>query len=183
MRKAFMLSVAVAFCSPGIAVSQTVVNSFEDLRPLLKAERRITIIDEAGTEIRGRVVEVAPNSFVVASDSATAGQERRSFGARPLRAAVAKPDGLGNGIVLGLLAGLAAAPAVCNGLWGGCDQLTGLAAMAVTVPSGIGVGILIDFFRRDQEIRVEYLRNSPVAVGAKPLIGSGRRGLALAFQW
>lgn len=85
--------------------------------------------------------------------------------------------------MLGLLAGLAAAPVVCNGLMGGCDDLTRLAAIAVTVPSGFGAGILIDFLRRDQEIRVEYMRSSPVAVGAKPLIGSGRRGLALAFQW
>ena len=183
MSKALMLSMAVTLCCPGIAIAQDVANSFEELRPLLKVGRLITIVDETGTETRGKIVEIARDAFVVASDGAATGQERRSFGVRPLRASVAKRDGLGEGIVLGLLAGLAAAPVVCKGFMGGCDQLTGLAAIAVTVPGGIGVGAVIDHLHRAQEIRVEYLRSSRAAFGTKPLVWSRARGLSVVIEW
>ena len=183
MSRALMLSMAVTLYCPGTAVAQTDATSFEELRPLLKVGRLVTIVDETGATTRGKIVEIAPDAFVVASDAAATGQERRSFGARPLRAWVANKDGLGNGIVLGLLAGLAAAPVVCKGFMGGCDQLTGLTAIAVTVPSGIGVGIAIDHLHRAQEIRVEYLSSSRAAFGTKPLVWSRARGLSLVIEW
>jgi len=51
--------------TPGRAPAQTVANSFEELRQVLKKGQAVAVTDASGQRIKGKVADVSPSSLVI----------------------------------------------------------------------------------------------------------------------
>jgi hypothetical protein len=163
------------------AGSQTVVNSFDELRGVLKPGRTVTVIDEGGRVTRGKVATISQDALVLDTEGAS-GREQRTFGKGPIKA-TAKRDSLWNGFGWGALAGLGAA-AIATAACTGCDGgLVFAFAAAGTIPGGAAAGVIMDLVHRP-DVRIEYGkggRTSSITIG--PWLGGQTRGVYLAARW
>lgn len=59
---------------PSPAPAQTVVNSFEELRQVLKKGQTVIVTDASGQRTKGKVADVSPSSLVVRAEAMTRGK-------------------------------------------------------------------------------------------------------------
>ena len=84
--------------APSPAPAQTVANSFEELRQVLKKGQTVVVTDPSGQRTKGRVAEVTPSSLVLFIP------ERRIF-AEPTVTEIRTTDPLSNGALIGAAVG------------------------------------------------------------------------------
>ena len=90
-----------AILAPSPALAQTVANSFEELRQVLKKGQTVVVTDASGERSKGKVADVSPSSLVVLIPEAwtfTEGPSQRSGPPIPCRMerSSAPPSGRGS---------------------------------------------------------------------------------------
>ena len=169
--------VALLTLAPVLAHAQAVARSFEELQPMLHTGQTVIVTDAAGQRTKGKVTLVSPSSFAM-----SAGDKSQTFGNEALSAHFGR-DGLKNGIQIGGGVGVLAAVLAAEGYTGG-DDLVDLAVYSVLcVPAGIGIGALVDWAFRHDELHVDYQRigSSSRSVKVSPWLGRQTGGVALSI--
>jgi hypothetical protein len=146
------------------------------LRDKLQTGHTISIIDEDGRKVQGRVVDV--------SDQAIRVSVHRAIERIPIESVVRieKPDSLKNGAYAGLFIG------ATFGLVGGLansgrtsDRNLVVASIAGNAVAWTAFGVGIDAMVNTR--RTLYQRSGKVERRAAPLVGAGVRGAALSIAW
>jgi hypothetical protein len=169
-RIVLVLAAAMATTSVSFAAAQT-VGSFEQLGLVVNRGDRLTVIDSAGQELRGKVVDLSPSALSLQIDGFRRYLEQHEVSVVHRR----QRDSLRDGALLGFMSGAAIAASSMRG----AHPHASMAGMAVYGALGALVGIGFDALREDSQ--VVYRANRPARrLTVSPLLSRDRRGLALS---
>lgn len=160
----------------------------DEIRRLVKIGQKVTITDDGGRQLEGRIGALGPDRLSVASrtDVTELAYERIVRIDRP-------HDGLGNGALwgFGVGAGLGLALVVAEEV-AECDPAVFFSCgdphpvayvLAPAIIGGLGaaVGVAVDaLVRREPSI---YRRGSTTGIRVLPTFGRGAAGVALSVRW
>lgn len=177
----------MAVAGPVAAAAQEppVAQTFDQLQVLVKVDDTLTVTDEQGREIRGRLLGLSNSLLVLGVDGART--ELTQDRVRTIRHR--HSDSLKNGALWGLVGGLVCATtqlAVSEAFSEGEDpELAALAAaFGFYAAAGTGVGVGIDALIRRN--RVVYARPPSSTIGrlsVSPVITPVRRAVAVAWTF
>ena len=163
--------------APSPAPAQTVANSFEELRRVLKNGQTVVVTDSSGQQTRGKVADVSPSSLVVLVP------ETRTF-AEGTVSEIRGPDPLRNGALTGLGAGAGAGLAMVAAMCadgpdcGPSFQVVGIAA-GIGAAIGAGIDALMD-----NRGRVLYRsRQQTFSLTISPLAGKHHKGILASVRF
>jgi hypothetical protein len=138
LRLLLLLWIAAA---PATAWAQGIAKTLDELRLITRPGDTVTVVDNGGVEVSGRITTLSPASLVLQVNGAS--REWKDAEIRTIRQR--RGDSLGNGAWwgLGIGAGLAGLAVAATGVE---DGEAGYAALAVAVYGGLGaaVGVGID---------------------------------------
>ncbi|HZI50968.1 MAG TPA: hypothetical protein VFE29_04040 [Terriglobia bacterium] len=158
-------------------------NSFEQLQVLVKPGDTVVVIDKEGRSTKGKVQNISRESLHLKS-----GGNVREFAQRDaVEIKKRQADSLANGAIIGAVAGGAfgslGAIAVCNE---GCDGDGGTVAAVIGIYAGMGaaIGVGIDALIKPRRTIYRSPGQSALSnIHVAPLIGGGRRGVALKWSF
>ena len=176
----FALALVTVLATAAHAEAQTAA-SFDELPLVLRPGDRVTVTDDSGRNLTGRIIDLSPSTLSL-----------EARGARlDLRAAEVsfirqrRPDPLRNGALIGL--GVGAIPAAYLS-WlahsyaqseGGESAAAGVAGWSLVVAAGIGAGV-------DALIQRSHVIYGPTGAAQRrltvsPLLSGHRRGVAVSL--
>jgi hypothetical protein len=167
--------------SPASAQTNT-----ERIRARVKPGQKVSITDDGGQQLHGRIGEMTADALTVLDDgkSAAVGYDRIVTIDRPNDSlANGALIGLGAGATLGLLAVSAYEDEECAPGGVTCSPPAGGYTAGALLFGGLGtaVGVGIDaLIHRKREI---YRRGSGAVASAGPVLGHGRRGVGMSVTW
>jgi hypothetical protein len=144
-----VLVFGATFTSPALAQEQ-VSDSLEQLRQSLKPSQAVRVTDASGRTVEGRISELSDTTLALLVDSTWRRKGSVQSVPRDEIVAIHKPDGLENGLLIGLAAGIAAnwvfVRANCGrpGYDPECSANVGVVGLPIFVSAGVAVGMLID---------------------------------------
>lgn len=164
------------------AEAQAVATSFDQLAVVVKPGDKVSVVDNAGSETEGRVGSVSRDalSIVTKAGPRVLGQ------ADVVRVRQRRSDSLVNGMIIGAIAGtayFATAAALLKDSDGG-DVIVSTAIVGGVLFAGAGAaaGAGVDaLIARRQVIYERPASGSSVSVA--PLLGRGRRGMAVSVRF
>jgi hypothetical protein len=170
--------------STGQLRAQAPASSFEELQAsqTLKEKESVEITDETGTTFRASLASISGRTITFTRE----GVQRSLEESQILKIRHERRDGLGNGIGVGILAGLGAAALTVGTQCSDRECLT--IASAVFFPTfagiGAGAGALIDFAIRKQDT-VFARRGSSANHGMRiaPIVGRKTAGVGVTFEF
>ena len=159
-------------------------SSFEQLQLLVKPGDTVVVIDMEGRSTKGKIVNLSRESLRLKSSGSI-----REFGQRDaVEIKQRRSDSLANGALIGVAVGgsigALGAIAFCDAGW--CRGSGAEVAAAIGVNAGVGaaIGVGIDaLVRHRQTIYRSSTQTAFSRVHVAPLIGSGRRGIALKWSF
>lgn len=169
------MAVLVAFL-PATASAQTAPSLAELGRRLLGDT--IFVTDESGRQTRGRLVDVFPSYLVVSTP------ERRTFEHDSIRE-IRRPDGLWNGLAIGVAAGLLPGAFLGHLSCEDSDTCTSGPISGALVMGGIGaaIGVGIDELVR-RPGRVIYAATPRAQrITVAPVMAPGRQGIQVGIRF
>ena len=179
---------AVQHAAGATAPAASTQENAEEIRRVVKAGHKVSILDDQGREVTGRIGELTADAVTL-----LVGSERTDVPYNRILRIDRPHDGLSNGAMIGFGIGAALGFAAvlseenddCDpSPFFGCGDPT--AAAYVVAPLfvggiGAGVGVAVDaLIRRDRNL---YRRPGVTAVSVSPALGRGRRGIAVAVSW
>ena len=158
--------------------------SFEQLQVLVKPGDTVVVIDMYGRSTKGKIEGLSRESLRLKSSGSI-----REFGQRDaVEIKQRRSDSLANGALIGAAVGggigALGTIAMCESGW--CRGNGAEVAAAIGVYTGIGtaIGVGIDaLVRSRQTIYRSFPQTAFSRVHVAPLIGSGRRGVALKWSF
>jgi len=140
----------VALSASAASAQKSDVDSLDQLHQSLKPSQVVRVTDASGKTIEGRISELSDTTLALLVDSTW----RRKGGVKSVPrdeiVAIHKPDGLENGLLIGLAGGIAAnwvfVRANCGrpGYDPECSANAGVVGLPIFVSAGVAVGMLID---------------------------------------
>ena len=178
--RVFSLVLLVAAWPASWAFAKEAVHRMSDLQHQLDRGDEIELIDRTGRTLTGDVIEISPDAIRIRAD----GTEARIPEADIVLIRTAARDSLLNGLLIGLASGVGPVlplAASCDL----CDEAPVGQMLLGGVIWGGGLGLLIDFLRRDLQ---PVFRAGPAvpavpAVRLTPIAAPGRAGAALSVTW
>jgi hypothetical protein len=141
----------VASICPISASAQDLADeSLDQIQRMLKPNQVIRVTDASGKTIEGRISELSETTLALLVEPSWRSKGGVRSVPRDAIAAIRKPDGLENGLLIGLAAGIAAnyvfVRANCGppGYDPECSANVGKVGVPVFVPIGVAVGMLVD---------------------------------------
>ena len=169
--------VCLVGAAPNAALAQTPATTWEEFMPLMKAGQSIQVIDRQGRRETGRVERVTASGL----DLAARGNQRRTLLADDIVRVIAQ-DSNREGMLLGLLGGVGAGFVIgrsgCRG-----DSSCSAAQLAVGLPVGAGVGLLVGYLIDANSRRTLLSRTSSGTVTVMPIVDRRHFGEQLAVRW
>ena len=160
----------------------------EEIQRVVKAGHKVSILDDQGREVTGRIGELKADALTV-----LVGGDRTDVPYNRILRIDRPHDGLANGALIGFGVGAALGFAAvlseetndCDpSAFFGCGDPTGAAYIVAPLfvgGIGAGVGVAVDaMIRRDRKL---YRRPGANAISVSPALGRGRRGIAVAVSW
>jgi hypothetical protein len=174
--------VIAAAVRPAAAQDTPVAHTFEQLQILVQPSDTLTVTDDAGRQLRGRLLELSRTTLVLevygertelTPDAVRTIKQRRS-------------DSLRNGALWGLVAG-AAYGATAVAMTGAEDESLGeTMALAALVFGGVGTGAGVGIDALIRTNQVIYLRPLGIAesrLRISPILTRDRRGVLMAWTF
>ena len=171
--RAFLVSLAM-LVPASVAFAQT---GSGGIPALMKTGQRVSIEDDRGVTVDGRIDRISTDAIGVARRGVIVDVPVD----RIVR--IIQPDGLGNGMLVGLGVG-----AVLGTIGGSLDP-QGRGRRASFVPVSVignglicmGLGAAIDAIHKRE--RTIYQRTGPLTVDLAPVLGHRSQGMALSLAW
>src|SRR5262245_60347776 len=166
--------------SAGVAAAQTVPSSFKDMQFLVKPGDRVTVVDETGAKITGRISELDASTLSIAA----AAGPRRFTEDDVMVVRQRRADPLKNGARIGAAVG-AGMGLITELSCGGNDEYCGQAGW-VTLGStlwGLGVGVFTDALLKTP---TAVFRRGPRTMSGwtvSPIVDRGATGARVALRW
>lgn len=163
--------------APSRAPAQTVANSFDELRQVLKKGQTVVVTDASGRQTKGKVSDVSPPSLVLLTP------EARTF-AEGTVTEIRRPDPLRNGALTGLGVGVGAGIAIVRAMCAdgpdcGPSLQVGTAAAGIGAAVGAGIDALLN-----KRGRVLYRsRQQTLSLRLSPLAGKDRQGILVSVRF
>ena len=159
---------------------QRTAHSFEQLQILVKPGDRISVTNDAGEEVAGRILSLSSSQLVLSSAGA-----RRSFQANEaIRIRQRRGDSLSNGIWIGAGVGVGlVALAVA------ADQSSELSGPVVIFAGvlygvmGAGIGAGVDALIRSRQTIFDTTVPPKASVTIRPVLGPGRVGATVGWRF
>jgi hypothetical protein len=171
--RAFIVPLAL-LVPASVSLAQT---AGEAVVSMIKTGQRVSIEDDRGWTVDGRVEQISTDAIRLSRRGVNVDVPVDRI------ARIVRPDGLRNGMLVGLGVGLV------MGTIGGAMDPQGRTRRATFIPvsalgNGVicmGLGTLIDAIHKGD--RTIYQRTAPLKVGLAPVLGDGSRGMALSLAW
>jgi len=175
------LAVGIVLVAAPAAEAQGVAYTFTELRLLVRPGETISVVDAAGREMTGRIVELWPSKLALRRAAGTHEVLERDVQTIWQR----RGDSLRNGALWGLGSGAALGGLAALAMLGGHEGTTGWAAILAAFYGGIGAGIGVGVDALVQSRQVIYARPAAEAapLGVAPIVGGGRAGVAVSFRF
>lgn len=177
-----LVSVALAallLASSSTAWAQGIARSFEQLQLLVRAGDTVTVRDARSVETTGRIAVLSPTVLTLAARGTT-----RDFSEKDVVAVrQRRSDSLSNGALWGLVigAGLAGTLVAVDCSTEDCDPIVGI-AIPFYGGLGAGIGVGVDALIRKTHVIFQRAGGS-ARLSPVPIVGRGRRGVALSFTY
>ena len=162
------------------AEAQELAGTFDQLQVLVKPGDTLTVTDDAGERIRGKLSQLSTSSLVLN----VSGTQREFQSDEVKRIEKRGPDSLKNGALIGLaigagIAGLGIAASVNSS-----DADAGLFVIAGLIYSGIGAGIGVGIDALVEGRRVIYARSSGTSgkLTVVPVFSGPRKGVLVSLR-
>ena len=167
---AWITVAAFVILAPSLAPAQTVANSFEELRQVVKKGQTIVVTDASGQRTKGSVADVSPSSLVVLMP------EARTF-VEGTVTEIRAPDSLRNGALIG--AGIGTGLATWDYLIDPSEP-GNAAIFTVAIGLGTAIGAAIDWLVNKGGKVVYASPRRTRGLMLSPFLGKDRQG-ALVF--
>ncbi len=154
--------------------------SLYDAGWLVQPGDTLTITDNAGVRVRGKLVEITTTSLVLDVSRAL-----RQFQESEIYMIERRGDSLKNGALIGFSAGGALAAALATSFRGSdwrFDPEDYLAVIAVFGGVGAGIGVGIDALIRGHTVIYARSRSAARTVSFAPILGRGRKGALVSVR-
>ena len=176
------LLTAIALTPSALAAAQEPVRDFTQLNTRLKPGDTVWVTDAAGREVKGKIVDLAPEAVTVKADAS------RTYGPADVNLIhERRPDSLKNGALIGLGVGGGLALGLC--LAAETTEGDGACALAAGIYGGVGaaIGVGIDALIPGRKI-VAYRAPGPAGapsarVSFAPVITPRAKGVAVSFAF
>ena len=167
---------------PALSTAQEPVKSFDQLNTRLKPGDTVWVTDAAGHEVKGKIVNLAPEAVTVKADAS------RTYGPADVNLIhERRPDSFKNGALIGLAIGGGLALGLC--LAAEPIEGDGACALAAGIYGGVGaaIGVGIDALKPGKKI-VAYRAPGPTGapsarVSFAPVITPRARGVGVSFAF
>jgi hypothetical protein len=187
MRNYSVVGLAILFWYAVASVSSLSaqqVSSFEQLQLLVKPGDKIDVIGVDGIRTKGKIESLTPSTLRLFTKGGI-----RDFAQKDaLEVGQKRSDSLGNGALIGAVAGGGimggAAIALCSG--GDCDSSGGQIALAIVAYTGIGaaIGVGIDaMFKHHQTIYKQLPQTTLRTLSVSPVLAAGNKGAVVRFSF
>jgi hypothetical protein len=177
-------AVLLCVCAGAIqAEAQQVASTFDQLAVLVKPGDKISVVDVTGRETRGRIAQLSGARLIL--DDA-AGPVQLSE-AQVARISQRRSDSLKNGALIGAAAGaayFATMMAIMSQFSDGGDVIipSAISGAVLVVGMGAAAGAGIDALISRRQV-IYQKAPGPGRVGLSPLVGHGRRGVAVTVKF
>ena len=168
------LALLLLMAASGAPADAQTASSFEQLALLVETGNRITVIDSAGRERTGRVVDLSPSALGLVVDGV-----RRDFRAAQVHTIrQRRPDSLKDGAWFGFAVGAAVGATAFIAKY---DIAGRYAAMffGLYAAAGTGIGVGLDALVPSRQV-IYQSAGTARRVTVAPLVTRDRRGLAVA---
>lgn len=181
----FALAALLPLLAAGVAAAQgvPVARTFDQLQVLVARNDTLTVINDAGRETRGKLLELTGSMLVLRVDGLPLELRREDI--RTIRQR--RTDSLANGALIGLvaggLAGAAFGAAVAEDE--DADATAGIVLLAAGFYGGLGagIGVGIDALIRRQHVIYERPVTGVTGLRVSPLLGRERRGVLVEWRF
>lgn len=173
--------------SAGTAQAQAAATSFGELTGKLKTNATVSVTDDSGRKVQGKLVDLTPSTVTILEKGAAGTFERRTYEQTAVQqlnavrgsAGKGAKAGLGIGAAIGLIAGLAGC--------GDCgDQTLGFAIGAAIGFGGIGAGVgamVGSSIPREQLLYRAPLPPATAAFALRPFVSAQGTGVAATLRF
>lgn len=177
-----IICLALVAGSAGSARAQDVASSFGELSGKVKVAKTVSVTDDAGRKVKGKLVELSPTSLTLLD-----GQDRQTFEAGKVLELSAVHRETGKGALAGLGFGALGGAVLMLASCGDCGEYAAPFAMVGAVlfgGIGAGVGAAVGAGRTHEQV----LYRAPAAATASrftvtPLISMRGTGAAVALRF
>jgi hypothetical protein len=177
-----LLACALVVLLPAFSAAQEPVKSFDQLNTRLKVGDTVWVTDAAGREVKGKIVDLAPEAVTVKADAS------RTYGPADVNLIhERRPDSFKNGALIGLAIGGGLSLGLC--MAGSESEDYGWCALAVGIYGGVGagIGVGIDALIPGKKLVAYRAPGTPGSSQARlslaPVITPRAKGLAVAFSF
>jgi hypothetical protein len=179
----FALAALLPLLAAGVAAAQEVpvARTFDQLQLLVARNATLTVINDAGRETRGKLLELTSSMLVLRVDGQPLELSRNDI--RTIRQR--RDDSLANGALIGFVAG-----AAIGGAFGAVVAEDEDAAAQIVLLSigfygglGAGIGVGIDALIRRQHVIYERPVAGVTGLRLSPLLGRERRGVLVEWRF
>jgi hypothetical protein len=185
MKRMAAVVLLAAMTTPSPAGAETVARSMDELGRRMKPGQKVQVLERSGRLTEGVITEVSESSLTLFAG------ENRTLPAEEVLRVDREGDPVWNGILIGAASGAVAGVVVLlssrslseeQKLADNCPECTSPSIVAIAAAEGAAVGWLIDGLRKGRTRLYEapLSRTRRATVDVTPVVGQGRRGLAVA---
>ena len=172
---------ALIILAAATAEAQELAGSFDQLRVLVKPGDTITVVDDSGQRVQGKVSSLSDSAL-----SLTVSGTPRQFLSTEVNTIEKRgPDSLKNGALIGLAIGGGIGAAGMIALAATADDPGPFVAVGVLMYGGIGAGIGAGFDALIEGRRVIYARSGSArtTLTVAPMLGGSRKGVRVSLRF
>ena len=185
MKRVAAVLLLAAMTTPSPVGAETVARSLEELGRRLKPGQKVHVLERSGRLTEGVITELTESSLTLFAG------ENRTLGADDVLSVDREGDSVRNGVLIGAASGAVAGVVVLlssrslsqeQKMADDCPECSSPSIVAIAAAEGAALGWLIDALRKGRTHLYEAPLSRPkhVSAGVAPIVGNGRRGLAVA---
>lgn len=182
--KAIPIATILCLCAaaPGTAAAQGIATSYQELRLLVRAGDKVTVVDHTGQKVSGRITDLSSTSLALVVD----GRPREWRETEVATITQRRGDSLTNGALIGLgtgagISAIGIAISSANDVYDDVNAGEVAAVIALYAAIGAGIGAGIDALISRHRVIFERESGPAVSLMIAPQFGPARVGARLSI--
>lgn len=172
---------ALIILAAATAEAQELAGTFDQLRVLVKPGDTLTVVDDSGRRVEGKVSSLSASALSLT----VSGAPRQFLSTEVDTIEKRGPDSLKNGALIGLAIGGGIGAAGMIALAATADNPAAMAAVGILMYGGIGAGIGTGVDALIEGRRVIYARSGSAGntLTVAPMLGGSRKGVRVSLRF